>query len=116
MNAKYLECAKEQLQLALALQTDHVGKDAAIAAALRQIEFALSETKPSRNMETLTQEQAAALIAYAAQHGRTWKSELRADWFSGRTVGELQQIRNEFGPAWLTRFDIKKPFAVYSQD
>lgn len=38
---KYLECAKEQLEFAEALQIDTVGREAAIAAALKQITYAM---------------------------------------------------------------------------
>jgi|SRR5690349_5339753 len=58
-------------------------------------------------MRDLTPEQAAAIRAYAAQHGRTWKDQLLSDWMraGSRTYrGEwcyLQQIRNQKGPSWL---------------
>lgn len=55
-------------------------------------------------MTTLTQDQLEALRSYAKQNGRTWKSKLWDDWMTGRANGELQQIRNTFGPTWLTRF------------
>jgi hypothetical protein len=56
----------------------------------------------------LTPEQLAALRAYAAEHGRTWKSQLNDDWMNGRASGPLQQIRNQFGPSWLLRFRLPK--------
>mgnify|MGYP001615676077 CR=1 FL=1 len=49
----------------------------------------------------LTTAQVAALRAYAAEHGRTWKAQLCADWGSGKCQGELQQVRNIRGPSWL---------------
>ncbi len=52
----------------------------------------------------LTTEQRAALAAYAMDRGRTWKSQLRQDWENGRASGPLQEIRNSFGPGWLTTF------------
>jgi len=57
----------------------------------------------------LTCEQLAALRNYAAVHGRTWKSKLNWAWMTGNygigdASGPLQQIRNTFGPTWLTRF------------
>src|SRR5690349_4719146 len=58
-------------------------------------------------MRDLTPEQAAAIRAYAAQHGRTWKDQLLSDWMraGSRTYrGEwcyLQQVRNQKGPSWL---------------
>lgn len=60
-------------------------------------------------MKTLTPEQFEALRDYAKQNGRNWKSQLRDDWITGKAYGELQQIRNQFGPSWLTRFKLKQP-------
>lgn len=61
-----------------------------------------------RTLGEPTAEQWEALTAYAAAHGRTWKSKLLDDWTNARTVGPLQQIRNSFGPRWLLSIDIKK--------
>jgi hypothetical protein len=49
-------------------------------------------------------EQIEALKAYAREHGRTWKSQLLADWERARTVGPLQALRNSHGPSWLVRY------------
>jgi hypothetical protein len=49
----------------------------------------------------------AALEAYANSHGRTWKSQLLDDWMTGRSEGELQQVRNIFGPRWLQRYKLE---------
>ena len=60
-----------------------------------------------------TPEQAAALKAYAKQHGRLWKGELRNAWMTGvydrATIerehdGLLQQVRNTLGPSWLITY------------
>jgi hypothetical protein len=56
----------------------------------------------------LTAEQLKALQDYAAEHGRTWKSQLNDDWMNGCVTGELQRIRNAFGPTWLLRFKFPK--------
>ncbi len=48
-----------------------------------------------------TEDERAALELYAATHGRYWKRRLLDDWTNGRTVGELQRIRNSRGPSWL---------------
>ena len=42
-----------------------------------------------------------ALRRYASEYGRNWKSSLLDDWTNGRTVGPLQEVRNQFGPSWL---------------
>ena len=55
----------------------------------------------------LSAEQLAALSAYAAENGRTWKSKLNHAWMNGQTDSMLQQIRNQFGPSWLVRFRLK---------
>jgi hypothetical protein len=49
----------------------------------------------------LTNEQEAALIAFAALHGRRWKSVLAEGWQRAAYPGPLQEIRNQFGPSWL---------------
>src|SRR5215467_7095983 len=55
-----------------------------------------------------TVEQLKALIWYADQFGRNWKRKLNDDWMYARTSGLLLGIRNQFGPSWLSRFDLKK--------
>lgn len=63
-------------------------------------------------MKTLSPEQLAALRAFADANGARWKSKLYAAWSTGRyrdyagteAYGYLQQVRNTFGPSWLTRF------------
>jgi hypothetical protein len=57
----------------------------------------------------LTTDQLAALRAFAADHGRTWKSQLGAMWCNGQDESawngaSLREVRNTFGPTWLTRF------------
>lgn len=51
-----------------------------------------------------TAEQLQSLEAYAKRKGPSWKSFLLADWQQGRCEGYLQQLRNQFGPAWLTAY------------
>lgn len=63
-------------------------------------------------MDTPTVEQLQALLGFAKANGRTWKSNLRHCWETGRysdynganRCDLLQQIRNSFGPSWLIRF------------
>lgn len=55
----------------------------------------------------LTVEQAQALIDYAKENGRRWKSQLNHAWMTGGTTGALQIVRNAFGPSWLVRFSLK---------
>lgn len=64
---------------------------------------------------TPTIEQLDALKTFANANGRTWKSNLRQAWMTGRYSDYpgtdrsdlLQQIRNGFGPSWLVRFSLK---------
>lgn len=56
----------------------------------------------------LTDEQRQALQDFADKNGAQWKSKLVHLWNTGRDVGLLRQIRNQFGPQWLlTRCDIR---------
>ena len=56
----------------------------------------------------LSAEQLKAVQEYAAANGRNWKSALRHDWETGQAYGELQQIRNNFGPTWLVNFRLSQ--------
>jgi len=65
----------------------------------------------------LSAEQLKAVIRFAAEHGRTWKSQLNDAWMTGNYVGFvgshlLQQVRNQFGPEWLVKFNLKKALAA----
>lgn len=56
--------------------------------------------------QTLTPEQRAALDKFAAEHGRYWKSKLRAMWMDGRDAQRkdgayLRQVRNQQPPRFL---------------
>jgi hypothetical protein len=65
-----------------------------------------------RRRKPVTDEQLDALRKYARTYGRTWKNELRSDWLSACAsvdpdiAGQLQQLRNSHGPAWLTTFKL----------
>lgn len=57
--------------------------------------------------DTPTQEQLAAVFAFAQKEGRTWKSALTNCWLKASYPRHqsyshfLQQVRNQFGPRWL---------------
>ena len=61
-------------------------------------------------------EQFAALRAFADANGPQWKSKLNTAWSTGRyrdyagteACCYLQQVRNTFGPSWLTKFSFDK--------
>ncbi len=62
-------------------------------------------------------DQLAAVAAFAARHGRTWRADLAAAWLSGADAREpdghlLRQVRNRFGPAWLRRVTVADLAAV----
>jgi|TARA_R110000868_G_scaffold298_5_gene2483 hypothetical protein len=56
----------------------------------------------------LNQSQIDALKSYAAKHGRTWKSKLRAFWQRDAIYNEpeLRQVRNILGPVGLASFKL----------
>lgn len=59
----------------------------------------------------LDAEQVAALQAYAARHGRRWKSVLNNVWMGGAPYddgGILRRLRNTHGPSWLQRYRLPK--------
>lgn len=75
--------------------------------------MAQHDTSTGRTLGEPTVEQWKALKAFAAKHGRCWKSELRNEWMNAcqgiddfDQAGLLQQIRNQFGPRWLSLVDI----------
>lgn len=64
----------------------------------------------TRKYRNLTDEEIAALQAFAKEHGRRWKDELTdVYWYNARIwrgpderMGYLLHgLRNEFGPTWL---------------
>ena len=62
-------------------------------------------------MNKPTTQQLNALREFAQRHGRTWKAKLKSAWASGKdeqlpNAAFLRQIRNDFGPLWLTRFNL----------
>ena len=59
--------------------------------------------KSKPNLNDLDLNQRAAIVAFAAEHGRTWKTQLLEGWAKATQTGPLQQSRNEFGPAWLEK-------------
>lgn len=53
-----------------------------------------------------TADQLLSLRRYAGVNGRTWKARLQRDWEIGRIKGSLRDVRDQFGPAWLTKFKL----------
>lgn len=58
-------------------------------------------------------EQMQALIEWSEYKGRAWKQALRDAWMTGdydsfEKSNFLQQLRNSFGPSWLTQFSLRQ--------
>ena len=62
----------------------------------------------AQKTKELTPDQRQALIDFAAKHGVRWKSELSALWMRAAAAPLLQQVRNQFGPAWLRAVTVKQ--------
>ncbi|AQS65468.1 MULTISPECIES: hypothetical protein [Rhizobium/Agrobacterium group] len=86
-----------------------------IAAREEQADVASSKQRavPKRErLPPLSGEQEAALQAYAARHGRRWKSILNNVWMGGAPYddgGTLRGLRNTHGPSWLQYYRLPKP-------
>lgn len=68
-------------------------------------------------MKQLNDEQMGRLRAYAEAKGHEWKYELNIEWMRGHDAelpdGHLlRQIRNQFGPLWLSQFTPPKDWNV----
>lgn len=57
----------------------------------------------------LTEEEFAAIRAYARENGHYLKARLRDDWMNARTTGILQALRNSHGPSWLVSYSLPSP-------
>ena len=67
----------------------------------------------------LTNEQQQVLQAYAAKHGRRWKSVLSNAWMGGPPYddgGILRSLRNSHGPTWLVSYRLPRPVAEITSD
>ncbi|PDT01452.1 hypothetical protein CO666_25500 [Rhizobium chutanense] len=95
--------------------------DAGVAELRRRIaaKEGLTETAPSKRrgvpkrerLPPSTAEQETALQAYAARHGRRWKSILNNVWMGGAPYddgGTLRGLRNTHGPTWLQSYRLAK--------
>jgi len=72
-----------------------------------------SVVKINMQVNQPTAEQIKAIITWADRMGRFWRRELHSAWMDGNYQGNrdissgLQQVRNEFGPEWLVKFNLK---------
>ena len=60
------------------------------------------------DLPELDAEQTAALAAFAAEHGRSWKAQLRRQWERASANPILHGLRNTHGPTWLDRYRLPK--------
>ena len=69
------------------------------------------------HLRPLTNEEHAAVQAYALEHDRNWKSALRDDWMNAKTTGILQALHNSHGPSWLAEYSIAdRPHSLFSPE
>jgi hypothetical protein len=59
----------------------------------------------------LTDEQRERLLKFKEQHGPHWKANLKDMWLRGTDASVpdghlLRQIRNTYGPSWLTNLKL----------
>jgi len=73
------------------------------------------QTKENKMKYEPNAEQKAALVHYSQVKGKQWKKHLKDAWVRGSypgldfdASGPLQQLRNEAGPVWLTRYSLDK--------
>ncbi len=62
-------------------------------------------------LRPLTEEEHAALAAYARKHGRKWKATLRNAWMGSPPhddAGTLRTLRNIHGPTWLETYRLPR--------
>ena len=100
----------------LGLQFHHLEGRACLDAGVAELKRMIAErngiaSSPGKrrrgSLAELDAEQVAALQAYAARHGRRWKSILNNVWMGGAPYddgGILRRLRNTHGPSWLQRY------------
>lgn len=62
-----------------------------------------------------------ALKRWANRHGCCWRYRLKQYWARGvdgmfDDAGLLRQIRNDFGPVWLTQFKLDDPTTHHKKE
>lgn len=102
------------------LRFHHLQGQACLDAGVAELKRLIAERdcvdrcKRQRNRQRLPEldaEQVAALQAYAARHGRRWKSILNNVWMGGAPYddgGILRLLRNTHGPSWLHRYRLPR--------
>ncbi|KFI24905.1 hypothetical protein CDV52_15880 [Haematobacter missouriensis] len=83
----------------------------AMLDAARQELYRLIEAQSQGDDEPadgVTAQEHKALRAFASEHGRCWKAELRKQWMSASAEPVLHRLRNRLGPSWLVRFRLDR--------
>lgn len=109
-----------EARIAFWLKFHHLGRQACLDAGVAELKrmtaerggMARSSGKARHQpLPDLDAEQVTALQAYAARHGRRWKSILNNVWMGGAPYddgGILRRLRNTHGPSWLQRYRLPK--------
>lgn len=63
------------------------------------------------SLNDLNAQQHERLLAFKAEHGRTWKFKLLVMWANAQDAQQedghlLRQIRNDLGPSWLIKLPL----------
>lgn len=102
------------------LRFHHLDGKACLDAGVAELKRMISEregtslhpVKQTRlRLPVLSTDQETALLAYAARHGRRWKSILNNVWMGGPPHddgGILRGLRNTHGPTWLQSYRLPK--------
>jgi hypothetical protein len=102
------------------LRFHHLEGKACLDAGVAELKRMISEregTAPHpvkqtrQRLPALSTDQVAALLAYAAKHGRRWKSILNNVWMGGLPHDDgriLLGLRNTHGPTWLQSYRLPK--------
>jgi hypothetical protein len=108
----YLDEKAGFLALASALEALHARFLADASSALEALEEAYAGCRGEVSCGWMKPEHVQALQEFARKHGATWKEELVRQWMSGAdaTTNQdghlLRQVRNQGGPAWLSRYEL----------
>ena len=73
----------------------------------------LRKATMAEQSKELSTEQQAAIDAFAAKYGASWKHKLQIAWLAGTDTAQpnghlLRQVRNQFGPSWLSKYKESK--------
>lgn len=91
----------EQAQISLSNEQREIIESVFIETLTASTEDLPNEENP---LDELTPEQREALLEFIiAQGQRPWKAKILNDWLQGRDSGNVQFLREDYGPQWLNR-------------